>query len=184
MEGRSNAPIPRPFCCRRVSGEPPNGFFKPLGIPLAELEVVTMTVDEYEAVRLADLDGLYQEDAANQMGVSRQTFGRIVESAHRKIADALVNAKALEIKGGEIEMVNQREFQCSDCKHVWQVPYGTGRPAACPQCQSKNIHPAAEDRGWARGGSGRAETGPGRGMHRGRCCRGGSPQVNRRGGNQ
>lgn len=176
--------MPRPFCCRRVSGEPLSEFFKPRGVPLAALEVVTMTVDEFEAVRLADLEGLYQEDAAQHMGISRQTFGRIVESAHRKTAEALVNAKALEIKGGEIEMVNQREFQCSDCQHRWQVPYGTGRPAACPQCQSRNIHRAPEDRGGApRGASGQG-AGPGRGMHRGRCWRSGGPQANREGGNE
>ena len=175
--------MPRPCCCRRVSGDPPSKFFKPQGVPLLALEVVTLTLDEYEAVRLADLEGLYQEDAARRMRVSRQTFGRIVESARRKIADALVNAKALEIKGGEIEMVNQREFQCGDCKHVWQVPYGTERPAACPQCQSGNIHRSPEDRGWARRGIDRPGAGPGRGMHRGRCWRGGGPRANRQGGN-
>jgi predicted DNA-binding protein (UPF0251 family) len=176
--------MPRPFCCRRVSGEPPSKFFKPQGIPLTVLEVVTMTVDEYESVRLADLEGLYQEDAAQHMGVSRQTFGRIVESAHRKIAEALVNATALEIKGGEIEMVNQREFLCSDCRHGWQVPYETGRPAACPQCLSRNIHRAPEDRGWARRGGGGQDAGPRRGMHRGRRWRGGGPRANRQGGNE
>ena len=176
--------MPRPFCCRRVSGEPPSEFFKPIGVPLAALEVVTMTVDEYEAVRLADLEGLYQEDAAQRMGISRQTFGRIIESAHRKIAEALVNAKALEIKGGEIEMVNQREFLCSDCHHRWQVPYGTARPAACPQCQSRNVHRAPEDRGWGRHGAGGSGAGRGRGMHRGRCWRGGGPRENRQGGSE
>jgi uncharacterized protein len=176
--------MPRPFCCRRVSSEPPSAFFKPRGVPLATLEVVTMTVDEFEAIRLADLQGLYQEDAAWRMGVSRQTFGRIVESAHRKIAETLVHAKALEIKGGEIEMVNQREFQCSDCKHVWQVPFGTGRPAACPQCHSKNIHRTVEDRGLLRRGPSGPGVGPGRGMHRGRCWRGDRQQTIGQGGNQ
>ncbi len=173
--------MPRPFCCRRVSGQPSSTFFKPRGVPLTLLEVVTMTVDEYEAIRLADLEGLYQEDAAQHMGVSRQTFGRIVESAHRKIADALAHAKALEIKGGEIEMINQREFECSDCQHRWQVAFGTGRPAACPQCQSSNIHRAADVRGRGPGGQG---GGFGRGMNQGRCWRGNGPQANRQGGNE
>lgn len=174
----------RPFCCRRVSDEPPSKFFKPQGIPLTALEVVTMTLDEYEAVRLADLSGLYQDQAAQRMGVSRQTFGRIVESAHRKIADTLVNAKALEIKGGEIEMIDQREFQCSDCHHEWQLPFGTGRPGACPKCQSKNIHRAAEDRDRNRRGPDGFGASSGRGMHHGRCCRGGGPRVNQGGGDQ
>ena len=176
--------MPRPICCRRVSGEPPSKFFKPRGIPLSMLEAVTMTVDEYEAVRLADLEGLYQEDAAKQMGVSRQTFGRIVESAHKKIAEALVNGKALEINGGEIEMVSQREFVCSDCQHRWAIPYGTGRPAACPQCQSRNIQRAPEDRGRDRRGNWGPGGGPGGRMRHGQCQRGPGPWANRQGGNQ
>jgi predicted DNA-binding protein (UPF0251 family) len=68
------------------------------------LQQVTLTVDEFEAIRLADLQGLYQEQAAEKMNVSRQTFGRIIESAHKKIADALVNGKALSIQGGSIKV--------------------------------------------------------------------------------
>jgi uncharacterized protein len=181
-QGRSDAPMPRPFCCRRVQGEPPSKFFKPRGIPLAGLELVTLALDEYEAIRLADFEGLYQEDAAQRMGVSRQTFGRIVESAHRKIAEALVSAKALEIKGGEIEMINQREFQCGDCKHAWPVPFGTGRPAACPQCKSRNIQRAPEDRGRARWSTERPGAPPERGIGRGRCRRGSDPRANFQGG--
>jgi predicted DNA-binding protein (UPF0251 family) len=176
--------MPRPFCCRRVHGEPPRTFFKPRGVPLAALEVVTMTVDEYEAVRLADLDGLYQVDAAKRMDVSRQTFGRIIESAHRKIAQALVRGEGLEIKGGEIEMINQRKFQCSDCKHTWKLPFGTGRPAACPQCQSANIQRAPEDRGRGRWEVGRPGAGPARGMRGGQCRRGGGPRSSFQGGDQ
>jgi len=77
-------------------------FYKPRGIPLALLKNVTLTVDELEAIRLADFQGLYQERAAEKMNISRQTFGRIIESAHTKIADALVNGKALSIQGGSI----------------------------------------------------------------------------------
>ena len=113
--------MPRPVCCRKVHGEPPSSFFKPRGIPLSALEVVSMTVDEFEAIRLADLAGLYQEEAAGRMGVSRQTFGRIVESGRRKIAEALVHAKALEIQGGEIKLARPREFQCSDCGQRWRI---------------------------------------------------------------
>jgi len=67
-----------------------------------ELENVGMTLDEYEAIRLADLEGLYQQDAAERMEVSRATFGRILESAHRKLADVLVHGKALRIEGGPV----------------------------------------------------------------------------------
>jgi len=96
--------MPRPRHCRRVGCLPQATFYKPKGIPLAVLQHTTLMVDELEAIRLADLQGLYQEQAAEKMNVSRQTFGRILESAHKKIADALVNGKALSIQGGSIEL--------------------------------------------------------------------------------
>jgi uncharacterized protein len=70
------------------------------------LEEVNLTLDELEAVRLADWDGLYQEDAAKKMDISRQTFGNIINSAHKKIADVLLNAKALKIEGGIVRKVD------------------------------------------------------------------------------
>ena len=76
--------------------------FKPAGIPARNLEHVTLHFDQAEAIRLADLEGLYQEAAALRMGVSRQTFGRIVESARRVVADAIINGKCLHIDGGEV----------------------------------------------------------------------------------
>ena len=92
--------MPRPFRCRRVYCRPDSTYFKPRGIPVDILEEVNLTLDEFEAIRLADLEGLYQEGAAKKMNISRQTFGNIIESAHKKIADSIVNAKALKIKGG------------------------------------------------------------------------------------
>jgi predicted DNA-binding protein (UPF0251 family) len=73
-----------------------------------ELEEVVMSLDEFEAMRLASLDGLYQEQAAAQMNISRPTFSRIIESAHRKMADALVHGKALRIEGGPVQMGRRR----------------------------------------------------------------------------
>ena len=96
--------MPRPPHCRRISGMPDCRVFKPQGKPRSVLDEVTLTEDEWEAIRLADLEGLYQEQAAGQMNISRQTFGRIIESAHRKIADVLVNGKSLLIEGGSVEM--------------------------------------------------------------------------------
>jgi hypothetical protein len=86
--------------------------FKPAGVPACSLEEVILAVDELEAIRLADLQGLYQEQAAKQMNISRQTFGRIIESAHRKVAETLVEGKALRIEGGEIEMAGMRSCKC------------------------------------------------------------------------
>jgi len=98
----------RPFCCRRIAGRPAARVFKPIGIPVIELGEVVMALDEFEAIRLADLDGLYQERAAEQMHVSRPTFSRIIDSAHRKLADALVHGKALRIEGGPVQMERRR----------------------------------------------------------------------------
>lgn len=87
----------RPIKCRRVCCVPEARYFKPRGIPMTQLEEVSLALDELEALRLADLQGLYQEAAAAQMGVSRQTFGTIVASARRKVAEALIQGKALRI---------------------------------------------------------------------------------------
>jgi predicted DNA-binding protein (UPF0251 family) len=114
------------------------------------LEEVILTVDEFEAIRLADLEGLYQEQAAEKMNVSRQTFGRIIELAHKKVAEALVKGKALKIEGGEFEMAAIRKFKCYDCQRSWELPYGTGRPEKCPSCKSGNIRRDEEDRGYPR----------------------------------
>ena len=97
--------MPRPCRCRRIRCHPDVNYFKPRGIPLDRLEEVILKLDEWEALRLADWEGLYQEEAAGRMGISRQTFGNIIESAHKKIADVLLHAKALKIEGGEVRMV-------------------------------------------------------------------------------
>ena len=157
--------MPRPFRCRRVRCRPDASYFKPRGIPTDLLEEVNLSMDELEAIRLADLQGKYQEDAAKKMNISRQTFGNIISSAHKKVADVLVNSKALKIEGGVIKMM-ERHFLCYECKNEWTLPYGAGRPNECPKCKGLNIHRAPQDRGWARAG-----WGGGRG--RGRCRRGG-----------
>jgi len=126
---------------------PSSSYFKPRGIPVSMLEEVVLTMDELEAMRLADYECLYHEQAAAKMNVSRTTFGRIVESAHKKVADALINGKALRIEGGEIEMAETRIFKCVKCQHTWNVPFGTGRPAECPACKDAAICRSEEQRG-------------------------------------
>lgn len=165
MEGREKNNMARPKRCRFVGYDPGARYFKPRGIPMGNLEEVKVTVDELEAIRLADLEGLYQEEAAKRMDVSRQTFGRIVESARRSVADALVNGKALRIEGGEIEMTTMmRKFRCSDCNRTWEVPYGTGRPSECPSCRGGNFHRAEGGRGFGRGRRGGSGQGSGEGQ--------------------
>lgn len=102
----------RPQCCRRVAGRPIASVFHPAGIPVHELDGIVLTLDEFEAIRLADLEGLYQEQAAERMIVSRPTFGRILATAHRKVAEALAHGKTLKIEGGTIRVERLRSLRC------------------------------------------------------------------------
>lgn len=91
----------RPLKPRCLSCTPATGYFKPVGIPLRELEEVTLALDEMEALRGVDFEGLQQTEVAARMGLSRQTVGNLLARAHRKIADALLNGKALRVGPGE-----------------------------------------------------------------------------------
>jgi predicted DNA-binding protein (UPF0251 family) len=97
----------RPKKTRFVKCEPGEKCFRPLCKPLNGLEGVILTIDEYEAVRLSDLEGFTQEETAKKMRVHRSTVSRILTSAHRKIADALVNVKAIRIEGGSCKITKR-----------------------------------------------------------------------------
>jgi len=101
----------RPKCCRTIGELPVCSVFKPVGLQDSTLEEIVLSIDEFEAIRLADLEGLYQEQAAVRMKVSRQTFGRIVESARRKVARALVDGLALRMEGCAVRLPEGRRFQ-------------------------------------------------------------------------
>jgi predicted DNA-binding protein (UPF0251 family) len=90
----------RPKKIRWIKCMPGERCFRPLCKPMSKIEGVYLALDEFEAVRLSCLEGLKQEEAAKLMKISRPTFSRIVNSAHKKIADALVNIKAIKIEGG------------------------------------------------------------------------------------
>jgi uncharacterized protein len=102
----------RPRLCRRVGFNPNITYFKPRGVPLRELEEVILPVDEYEAVRLKDLEGLEQEECAKKMNISQPTFHRLVLSARKKIADSIVNGKALKIEGGNFKVMAKGRGLC------------------------------------------------------------------------
>ena len=95
----------RPFKCRKVTSEPRAYYFKPRAVPLCELEEIILQLDEFQALKHSELDKKKQEKAASAMKVSRQTFGNILASARRKLADAVVNGKALKIEGGPVELI-------------------------------------------------------------------------------
>lgn len=97
----------RPKKTRWIKCIPGERCFKPLCKPLNKSESVSLTLDEFEAVRLANLEGLKQIDAAKRMRISRPTFSRIIASAHRKIADGLVNIKVIRIEGGCCKVIRR-----------------------------------------------------------------------------
>jgi uncharacterized protein len=132
----------RPRACRCVGFLPNVVYFKPRGIPLVDLEEVCLLVEELEAVRLKDAEGLDQEECGRLMNISQPTFHRVLESARRKIAEALIQGKAIRIEGGDFEMA-ERKFACRSCGHSWEVPFCTGQRGidmTCPKCESHDIH--------------------------------------------
>jgi predicted DNA-binding protein (UPF0251 family) len=127
---------------RRVSSIPMVTYFKPSGAPMTVLEEVQLLVEEAEAIRLKDLEKLEQEEGARKMNISQSTFSRLLDSARQKIADALLNGKAIRIEGGNYEMAVRR-FRCLR-GHEWEVPFETmisAPPENCPECETPSIMP-------------------------------------------
>lgn len=123
---------------RQVMQPPFAVYFKPQGIPLFLLQHTILMVDEYEAIRLADHEGLKHDEASQKMNISRPTFTRLLDSAHKKTADALVNGKAIKIEGGNYVLLNNR-FYCNNCGHIWNIKPDQKLPVLCPQCKSNTI---------------------------------------------
>lgn len=98
--------MPRPFKNRRIRGKPNSDYFKPAGIPLKELEEITLTMDEFEAIRLNDFQQIDQKISAEKMQISQPTFHRILNSGRQKIAEAITKGKAIKITK-TIKMTNQ-----------------------------------------------------------------------------
>ena len=95
-----------------------------------------------EAIRLKDLEELDQEECAGKMRISRPTFHRVLGSARGKLADALLNGKAIIIEGGNFEMATRR-FRCAD-GHEWELPFEMmidGHPRSCPSCSNPDVLP-------------------------------------------
>ena len=142
---------------RRVDSLPQVTYFKPAGVPLAHLQEVRLSIEEAEAIRLKDIEGLEQDECAQRMSVSRSTFARILLTARQKMADALLNGKAIRIEGGNYEM-SVRRFRCGN-GHEWEVPFEVmikRPPESCPTCKIADIMSLSPWRpGWGMGGRGR-----------------------------
>jgi predicted DNA-binding protein (UPF0251 family) len=111
-----------------------------MGVPLDQLKSITLLHEELEALRLVDLEGHYQEDAAEKMNISRSTLQRIVSEARYKVVQALSDGAALHIDGGTFR-VARVWWQCNDCGYFWEIVHGSGQgaPARCPSCGSHVI---------------------------------------------
>jgi predicted DNA-binding protein (UPF0251 family) len=132
----------RPKKCRWVETEPGVTFFKPRGIPLRSLQQIVITVDELEAMRLADFLEMTQEEVAQRMQVSRPTVTRMLSRAHRVVAEALVHGKAICIQGGDYR-VGQH---CQDCGQ-WSIQ-GSGESdlggCTCQRTEDDDCPPETE----------------------------------------
>lgn len=129
--------MPRPKKFRRVEFFPENTYFIPLGKAKCEMEEIVLNVEELEAMRLKDIEKLNQEECAEKMNVSRQTFQNIIDSAREKVAKALTEGKALRIGGGYY-ITNHCKFKCMDCGGVYQVNFERDKNN-CPICGSRNV---------------------------------------------
>jgi predicted DNA-binding protein (UPF0251 family) len=129
--------VARPPIERLVAGVPRVMLFKPAGVPARELEQSRLGIDELEAMRLVDGEGLSHEQAAERMGVSRQTVGRVLEVGRRKVVNALADGKAILIDGGQYRVGPQR-WRCRECNAVFDAEYEVEEPA-CPACGSSNV---------------------------------------------
>lgn len=138
----------RPPKWRHVQFLPDTTYFKPVGVPLKELEEVVLAVEELEALRLKDIEGLEQEQCAEKMNISRPTFVRIINAARRKVAEALVKGYAIRIEGGNYQIAGT--VRCGRCGHEWLQPE-TGSDLACPQCLNPGKGRGGHRRGWLHG---------------------------------
>ena len=129
--------MPRPQDNRIVHEPPLFSEFKPMGVRGRNLEQILLTLDEFEALRLADFVGLSHAEAADEMEISRSTFTRLIEKARKKIADFLIQGKLLTIEGGSIHFRNNI-IHCQDCGHMFKTNIDNAI-TECPACHSKNL---------------------------------------------
>jgi predicted DNA-binding protein (UPF0251 family) len=123
----------RPFKNRKINGLFNADCYKPNGVPLSMLANVELSVDELEALRFADLENMYQDAAAEKMEVSRQTFGNIIKSARGKVADAIINGKAIKIISRGFSYSDAIRC-CRGCGLIWRK--AVEKQTACPSCES------------------------------------------------
>ena len=119
--------MPRPRKCRKVCCMPERNSFGPLNITNINAEIILMTVDEYETIRLIDLEEMTQEECPKKMDVARTTIQRIYNDARKKLAKSLVEGNVLKIQGGDYELCDKGEllFRCKKCCKLKATPNNT-----------------------------------------------------------
>lgn len=127
----------RPTKYRRVEFFPENSYFIPLGKAKCEIEEVVLKVEELEAMRLKDIEELNQEECAEKMQVSRQTFQNIIDSARKKVAIALTQGNAININGGHYT-TKSCKFICNDCGSTYDINFQQDK-ICCPNCGSTKV---------------------------------------------
>ncbi len=127
----------KPRKIRNVLYPPGTLHFKPVGVS-KQSSSVFLTIDEYEAIRLADYEKLKQEEAAKRMNISRPTFTRLIDSARKKISEAIVNGKAIKIEGGSFKFLRNR-IRCKKCGYIWESGNKYNSELICPSCGSNAI---------------------------------------------
>ena len=140
--------MPRPQKKRSVSSPPLCANFKPTGIRSRDLDIVSLALDEYEAIRLADYEGLDHAASADRMEISRSTFSRLVERARQKVAQFLIEGQRLQIDGGEVHFQGN-VFRCRECGHQHDTPFNT-ELTVCPTCGSSDLIDLASGHGHGR----------------------------------
>lgn len=124
----------RPVRNRKICSPPVMKGFKPFGMPLCELSILNLQIDEYESIKLVNYQNLPQEVAAEKMNVSRPTFTRIYNQALKKIAKALIEGHAIEIEGGNIEF-DREWYKCKNCHRLIE---GLENHVKCQECTAYN----------------------------------------------
>lgn len=127
----------RPIKFRRVEFFPEDNYFVPWGKPKCEIEEIVLKLEELEAMRLKDIEDLNQEECAEKMEISRQTFQNIIDSARKKIAIALTEGKAIKISGGNYT-TKLCNFKCMKCGEIYEINYEQDR-SICPKCGSEKV---------------------------------------------
>jgi predicted DNA-binding protein (UPF0251 family) len=129
--------MPRTEKDRLVHTPPLFSEFKPIGVPVQQLQQVTLTLDEFEAFRLADYQGFTHAEGALEMGISRSTFSRLIEKSRKKIADYIIEGRLLSIEGGNVHF-SHNIIQCQKCGHMFKTNIHKDIHE-CPHCHSNKL---------------------------------------------